>query len=225
MPASPAKGFLLATATLLGVIGWQHLRAEHLQRVELRALTVEIVEWNAAQDIAARTRLQARLELRAAKIVDPAAVVSALPPALLDAAVGMHALERWKTQDRPAALRWMSEQSNPPSHRLAALLRGWALEDPAAAGSYVATLPEGAWKTRVLAGLARDALDHGWPQRALAFAGEMPASEQRDTLVRMAVATWAHYDSAAATKWTQHLPAGAMRAPAEAGLRAPASEE
>lgn len=195
------------------------------QAGELRALVRDIDRWSAMPDSDAQRNLQAALEARVAKAPDLAALMRALPEPLLDTSPGMAALTRWTEQDRPAALAWLSTQNEPPEFRIAIPLRGWMLDEPDAADRYLASLPPGRWRERVLDMFAQDALTHMQPQKAISLLEQMPESPRRALFLRLAVSRWAHWDRAAAEEWTRRLAAGDERAQAEAGLLAREVEE
>jgi hypothetical protein len=210
----------VAALILAGGLGFRAWRA-----AELRALARDIQRWSALPDSDAQRDLQAALETRVAKCPDVAALVRALPEPLLDTSPGMAAVTRWSEQDRRAALDWLSTQREPPEFRIAIPLRGWMLDEPDAADRYLASLPPGRWRERVLDMFAQDALTHMQPQKAISLLEQMPESPRRALFLRLAVSRWAHWDRAAAEEWARRLPAGDERAQAEAGLQAREVEE
>jgi hypothetical protein len=210
----------VAALIFAGVLGFRAWRA-----MELRALTRDIQRWSALPDSDAQRDLQVALETRVAKFPDVAALVRALPERLLDTPPGMAALTRWAERDRPAVLAWLSTQHEPPEFRIAIPLRDWVLDEPDAADRYLASLPPGRWRERVLDMFAQDALTHMQPQRAISLLEQMPESPRRALFLRLAVSRWAHWDRASAEEWTRRLPSGDERAQAEAGLHAREVEE
>jgi hypothetical protein len=210
----------VAVLILAGGLGFRAWRA-----MELRALVRDIQRWSALPDSDAQRDLQAALETRVAKFPDVAALVRALPEPLLDTSPGMTAFTHWTEQDRLAALAWLARQAEPPEFRVAIPLRDWMLDDPDAADRYLASLPSGRWRERVLDMFAQDALTHMQPQKAISLLEQMPESPRRALFLRLAVSRWAHWDRASAEEWTRRLPSGDERAQAEAGLHAREVEE
>jgi hypothetical protein len=124
------------------------------------------------------------------RAVDLGRLAEALPGAELQAAID--ALQ-------PEA------ESSPGARLRLLLLRRWADQDPAAAATWVARLPDdynqiAAWSS-VGYGLAQKN-----PADAIALAVQQPSSQAREALLQYAVQQWARLDGNSAVAWAGRLP-------------------
>ena len=202
---------LLAFAVLAGVIGWEEYSIRKARSEEIAQIIADLRKWTLSHDSLTRIRLQTELEARMEHLQAPDAVVISLPPDLFDNFLGTKALSQWGEHDRPAALAWLSKQANTLDARLSILLDHWITDAPADAENYFKNLPQGQWKSRVLNGLASDAIQHGFPQRAIALVDQMPASAAAEGLLKFAAGEWARRDADSLRNWIESRPDARQR--------------
>jgi len=196
----------------VAVIGWEEHTLRKAQSSEIRQIIADLRQWSLSRDSLTRVRLQTELEARIDRFNAPEALVSAIPPDLFDNFLGTKALSHWGEKDRGAALAWLSTQVNPPEYRLSVLLDQWIVTAPVAAENYIRDLPAGPWRNRVLAHLATDAIQHGFPQRAISLIERMPPGATTKTLLNSAVREWARRDEESLHHWIESRPDDHRRA-------------
>jgi hypothetical protein len=133
----------------------------------------------------------------------------------------LEALDRiansWSTNDPIAAKEWADSLSGTERARaLAAVLPALARDNPASAGSQLATLiaspPDGMEKN--LASSA-SSLAGKWatddPSSAANWAADLPNGQSRDESLKAVAASWSQYDAIATAQWLGTLESGSSR--------------
>ena len=120
--------------------------------------------------------------------------------------LGDISLRVWATADRAAAAAWMAAHPSPSPVAASALVHGWFAEDKEAMAGYLASLPDGVWKTHVIASAAGEALAAGSARETVRMldlgAGTDPHHQE---LYEWAAVRWGLADPAAAVAWASDM--------------------
>jgi hypothetical protein len=151
-------------------------------------------------------------ELKAMITDDNAAVIlQALPERFQSTYLGNEMLARWARRDRLAAVRWLGTRSEPTQIQILTAVRGWGGDDDAALLRHVDEQPAGAWKQRLTAGLAQDALIHHDPELAFSMAALLDPGGAQLRLMRDAAMKWSTWDPRAVLDQIERLPEAATQ--------------
>ncbi len=131
---------------------------------------------------------------------DPRAILSRLPPDLINFALGLPPFQRWITTQPAAAAQWMSPHAPIAEARVTTLVQAWLQSDPDEVSQYLASLAPSPWRQQLLAEAGREAVaDH--PDEALTWAGKMTPGPARTGLLEAAVRNLAASDPQNALQW------------------------
>jgi hypothetical protein len=171
-------------------------------------VTTRMREWEADDVPELRdARIQELERLLAAnrpKITDRLKVIEALPGNLMDFVFGLPSFQQWIFSEPKAALDWMSRHPEISEARLLALFQDWGGKDRAEYQRYLAELPEGEWKQKVMMAASYEALP-GDPVEAINRMRQLNAGRPQTGLLEMATAEWARSDPAAAGRWVSQV--------------------
>lgn len=123
-----------------------------------------------------------------------------LPEDLLDFAFGLPTYQRWMFAHPAEALAWIGQHPTISDARILSLLQDWSDRDHEAFERYLTTLPEGAWKQKILTSATYEALPRD-PVNAIERARQLDPGAIRLSLLATAAREWARQDPAAAGRW------------------------
>jgi hypothetical protein len=178
-----------------------------------------------AEDLPAliRARLQAwddddNPALRAARLQeldallahsDVFAVLQTLPSNLMGYAFATPTVQQKLIADPQAALDWMGAHTNAQS-QLLTLLHDWGQTNREVMQQYLADLPAGDWRQKVLFTAANEALSAD-PAASINIAVQTEPGPQQSAWLDMAVKQWAGNDPNAACQWVSQVKDSALR--------------
>jgi hypothetical protein len=120
-------------------------------------------------------------------------------------------IRQWTGTAPENAAAWL--ETLPPEKQTAMLddvAIVWANHDPTNAMNWAGSLSDNAARGQALAAVAGEAV-RSQPLMALQIALDLPASEQRDDLIRRGAMQWASEDAASAAAWVSQIPQGDLR--------------
>jgi len=134
---------------------------------------------------------------------DMFAVLQTLPSNLMGYAFAAPSLRQKLMTDPQAALDWMSAHTNAQS-QLLTLLHDWGQTNREAMQQYLAKLPEGDWREKVLLTAANESLSAD-PVASINMAVQTYPGPQQNAWLDMAVKQWAGNDPNAAGQWVSQV--------------------
>jgi hypothetical protein len=136
--------------------------------------------------------------------------IEALPADLMNFAFGLPSFQQWMLADPGAAADWMSSHPGISEARLLTLVQNWGRQNRDELRLYLAGLPEGGWKQKVVVAASYAALPDD-PVEAITWARQMNPGGPQTGLLEMATVEWAKCDPAAAAHWVGRVFDSALR--------------
>jgi hypothetical protein len=144
------------------------------------------------------------------EIADRLKTIEALPAGLMNFAFGLPSFQQWMFSDPRAAADWMSSHPGISEARLLTLVQNWGQQNRDELRLYLAGLPEGGWKQKVVVAASYAALPDD-PVEAITWARQMHPGGPQTGLLEMGTVEWAKCDPAAAARWVGQVSDPALR--------------
>lgn len=159
----------------------------------------ELRQWKEEDDPALRDKRAKEMETLL-EGANPKDIVEKLPPDVMDFALGLPFFQNWMTLKPEEAADWMGRQTDTSETRVTKLVHDWEQKDSAGIDQYVAELPAGDWKQKILTVATHDALARD-PREAIEWADQLNPGPVQTGLLQTAATNWAEKDPQGAMQW------------------------
>lgn len=137
-------------------------------------------------------------------------IVQALPPELLGYAFASASLRQRLLSDPAAAMDWMRGHTNVFATQSLTFIHDWQQTDAEGLQRYVAGLPEGEDRQKIIAVAGEEALSRD-PTEVIQWARELGSGATQTRLLQMATTDWAGREPEAAWGWISAISDGPLR--------------
>ena len=176
---------------------------------QISQVLVKLREWDDNDDARLRPqRLQELDEMLAG--TNALDMVQGLPPELLGYAFASPSLRQRLLSDPAAALDWMRDHTNVFNTQALTFVHDWKQTDEEGLQRYLAGLPEGEDRQKIIAVAGEEALSRD-PTEVIQWARELGSGATQTRLLQMATSDWAGREPEAALSWMSEISDATLR--------------